>query len=247
MWYNHLLDSNTRWLSALDPMSYHGGCDVTKGEKWVANIWINIVGDGKQDFRAWKMGSNWLAHRERNRDVLGALEVEIPQKPTLNNRYTKEKNTLKEKSASVELKNTEQQERREAEKVEERAEKLTEKITEELTETKTEETGTESELPPSSQSDPENEVVVEPRGPEVELRGTPAPLPLNEEQVTDRPQGPEASVLTASMLEGNRILHSVMLLIEELDQVELEILARNLHTRLKLVCVPLMVNPMGKL
>lgn len=219
MWYNHLLDSNTRWLSVLDPMSYHGGCEVTKGEKWVANIWINIVGDGEKDFKAWKMGNNWLAHRERNRDVLGDLEIETPRKPSMENRYTREKNIPEKSARSEDSGKTLDQE------------------------------SLDSPAPPSEspESDAESEAHVEVSGPEVHVNETPAPLPLTQDEMTEKPRGPEASAPPSAMLEKNRILQSVMLLIEELDQVELEILARNLHTKLKLVCVPLIMNPMGRI
>lgn len=40
MWYNHLVDEESGWLGELDERSLHGGCDVRKGEKWIANIWI---------------------------------------------------------------------------------------------------------------------------------------------------------------------------------------------------------------
>lgn len=29
-------------LGELDPASFHGGCSVWKGEKWIANYWIEI-------------------------------------------------------------------------------------------------------------------------------------------------------------------------------------------------------------
>ncbi|XP_078365033.1 transmembrane prolyl 4-hydroxylase-like [Oculina patagonica] len=40
MWYNHLLDSDSGWLGERDPYSLHGGCDVRRGKKWIANHWI---------------------------------------------------------------------------------------------------------------------------------------------------------------------------------------------------------------
>jgi len=39
MWYNHNLDEHG-WLGDRDDFALHGGCDVRKGEKWVANNWI---------------------------------------------------------------------------------------------------------------------------------------------------------------------------------------------------------------
>ena len=28
------------WLGEMDEYSLHGGCDILKGEKWIANNWI---------------------------------------------------------------------------------------------------------------------------------------------------------------------------------------------------------------
>ena len=40
MWYNNLIDSESGLLGNLDVNSVHGGCDVIKGEKWIANNWL---------------------------------------------------------------------------------------------------------------------------------------------------------------------------------------------------------------
>ncbi|KAM7450278.1 prolyl 4-hydroxylase [Porites harrisoni] len=40
MWYNHFLDSEDELLGERDPYSLHGGCDVIRGTKWIANHWI---------------------------------------------------------------------------------------------------------------------------------------------------------------------------------------------------------------
>lgn len=40
MWYNHLMDEESGWLGEMDEYSLHGGCDILKGEKWIANNWI---------------------------------------------------------------------------------------------------------------------------------------------------------------------------------------------------------------
>jgi len=39
LWYNHHLDNN-KWLGAMDYWSLHGGCDIIKGTKWLANNWL---------------------------------------------------------------------------------------------------------------------------------------------------------------------------------------------------------------
>ena len=35
-------------------MTYHGGCDIIKGEKWIANNWINILGDSRETMVSYK-------------------------------------------------------------------------------------------------------------------------------------------------------------------------------------------------
>ena len=39
-WYNHLLDGKG-YLADVDPRSTHGGCNITKGTKWIATNWIS--------------------------------------------------------------------------------------------------------------------------------------------------------------------------------------------------------------
>lgn len=40
-WYNNELDEESGKMGEVDMLSLHGGCDVIKGEKWIANLWIN--------------------------------------------------------------------------------------------------------------------------------------------------------------------------------------------------------------
>ncbi|XP_071505836.1 transmembrane prolyl 4-hydroxylase-like [Diadema antillarum] len=42
MWYNHKRHPQTGWLGPVDKYSLHGGCDVRKGVKWIANNWITV-------------------------------------------------------------------------------------------------------------------------------------------------------------------------------------------------------------
>lgn len=42
MWYNHLLEyDGADHMAGVDSLSLHGGCDVTEGVKWIANVWLN--------------------------------------------------------------------------------------------------------------------------------------------------------------------------------------------------------------
>lgn len=40
MWYNTFIDTESGLLGSVDRYSLHGGCDVLKGEKWIANNWL---------------------------------------------------------------------------------------------------------------------------------------------------------------------------------------------------------------
>lgn len=71
LWYNHFLDKETGWLGELDQLAQHGGCDVLEGTKWVANLWLTLVGElgTGEAFKGWidhgkdesmfQPGTNW--------------------------------------------------------------------------------------------------------------------------------------------------------------------------------------------
>jgi hypoxia-inducible factor prolyl 4-hydroxylase len=49
LWYNHKLNPETGWMGDVDLRSLHGGCDVIKGSKWIANNWIDASRDSSHD------------------------------------------------------------------------------------------------------------------------------------------------------------------------------------------------------
>ncbi|XP_033118303.1 transmembrane prolyl 4-hydroxylase-like isoform X2 [Anneissia japonica] len=51
LWYNHLINEETGWLGELDDFTWHGGCPVTKGTKWIMNRWINASPDKEVDLQ----------------------------------------------------------------------------------------------------------------------------------------------------------------------------------------------------
>ena len=53
LWYNHHVDNSTGWLGQLDQYTFHGGCDVKRGTKWIANSWISVGEDRKTDILNW--------------------------------------------------------------------------------------------------------------------------------------------------------------------------------------------------
>ena len=312
LWYNHDLDGSRRWIGGLDPFSYQGSCEVKKGEKWVAKIWININGDGKNELRAWKMGHNWLAENNRNEEIITALRTEVSEDATTENKYARDKNNVFEnKEVKVEASGDATAENiytRDKNRFNNEEMKLdvtgdatnenkyakdtngfdneevsadvsghattenkyakdtngfdNEEATVEVSDDVNNEDGASSKKDfdiqnenvksdenPDTKSNKEiageRSPKTTPEGPKLSRTETSSPLPLTEEQMT--PKGPSVGYPPPQGFEGNRIIQSIMLLLEELDQVELEIIARNLHTKLKLVCVPLIVNPMGRL
>lgn len=232
MWYNHKLRGSQGWFGDLDPLSYQGSCEVKKSEKWVAKIWVNINGDGRKELRAWKMGHNWLAENNRNEEIMNMLQTEVVEETVAENRYTKHKNVEVNDGVKIDLVgHTNVKEESSWEENTDAKEESVKYYTQNKLQL------TEESLKDSSKATPE--------GPKLPRTETSSPLPLTEEQMT--PKGPPVGQLPTQGFEGSRIVQSIMLLLEELDQVELEIIARNLHTKLKLVCVPLIVNPMGRL
>ncbi|XP_073259502.1 transmembrane prolyl 4-hydroxylase-like isoform X1 [Porites lutea] len=53
LWYNHKVNNMTGWMGQLDKFSFHGGCDVKRGTKWIANNWISLSEDREKDILNW--------------------------------------------------------------------------------------------------------------------------------------------------------------------------------------------------
>lgn len=51
IWYNHFVDENTGWLGSLDEFTFHGGCPVKKGIKWIANFWVKTTDHKMKDLK----------------------------------------------------------------------------------------------------------------------------------------------------------------------------------------------------
>ncbi|KAJ8040105.1 Transmembrane prolyl 4-hydroxylase [Holothuria leucospilota] len=49
LWYNHFINETTGWMGSVDKFTWHGGCPVIKGEKWIMNRWIAASPDPKKD------------------------------------------------------------------------------------------------------------------------------------------------------------------------------------------------------
>ena len=52
MWYNNFIDLESGMLGPVDRYSLHGGCDVIKGEKWIANNWLTAPNKNSKHIRS---------------------------------------------------------------------------------------------------------------------------------------------------------------------------------------------------
>ena len=105
LWYNHLLSQRTGWMGALDAFAAHGDCKTQGGEKWVAKIWIDILGDGKHELRSWKSGTNWIKPGNNNVEIYSMLgNPDLKPKSDylqFKERYSEEKNTLPQMNVKI--------------------------------------------------------------------------------------------------------------------------------------------------
>ncbi|XP_060082088.1 transmembrane prolyl 4-hydroxylase-like [Ylistrum balloti] len=67
IWYNHKVDPDSGWLGAMDRHTFHGGCPVTVGTKWIANFWIKTTDDKLEDLHRmikFSKPNNSMNHRD---------------------------------------------------------------------------------------------------------------------------------------------------------------------------------------
>lgn len=76
-WYNHHIDSRTGMMGELHQEALTAHCEVIKGSKWIASSWINIIGDGDLELKAWRRGFNLLHVKKNIYDMLGTNEQKL--------------------------------------------------------------------------------------------------------------------------------------------------------------------------
>ena len=69
-WYNHETDYETGMVGTLDNDCLYGHCAIAKGDKWIATTRINVIGDGQDDLRAWRRGTNWMQDIEKYPNIM---------------------------------------------------------------------------------------------------------------------------------------------------------------------------------
>ena len=66
-------------VGALDHEAITAHCEVTKGEKWMASSWLNIIGDGELKLRTWRRGANLLRDASKAKKILRKLGTNEPK------------------------------------------------------------------------------------------------------------------------------------------------------------------------
>ncbi|XP_063963269.1 transmembrane prolyl 4-hydroxylase-like [Lytechinus pictus] len=109
MWYNHHIDEETGWMSSVNEHALHGGCDVTKGTKWIANNWITVDDDYErqmefhaQIFQPRKDGeiaeSGNETNDEENNTVAGKVEGDTESNDDISDQNNDNESSKEERS-----------------------------------------------------------------------------------------------------------------------------------------------------
>jgi len=310
LYYNHGISPYTGWMSSMIPESLIGSTQVKQGERWIAKMWIDIIGDGVKDLRPWKMGTNWLSENNKNKKIIEELR---------NDHFREGEVYLHKHRTTYRRNQTEDEEKVDAEvlptlfevkmKTEEEVkvnlvpeeslnvkleEPATKEIEEGLKEVVEEETNssnvdTKNKVKPQESDLKENKDIEKTKNDETlnilksPVKGPVKPttenldIPLTSmgmfrdkplkilqmaakmnnhnnnkkfDKRTEVPLGPPKLPLDPKPFRGskvinNRVVKASLLLIDELERDELEIIARSLHEKLQLACIPLIVNPIG--
>ena len=316
MWYNHYIGRDTGWMSSLDPLSFYGSNKVGNTDKWVATTWINIIGDGVNELRPWRMGSNWLSENNKNKEVIDKMRNDdfIEGEPYLHDAKLtaieeddidyfsmKEDAAIDRGTIDIEkefIENNTTVKVVASENMETSGENLRKRVEDEKIldqQREKNKNGNNSNTTKSDQSGNENgrkkelkrkssKDVIQIRSiqsNELENHDTKQNIDAKQEDSNKKsdeknrfpdkgegPLGPPVRNLFKNVGEGpfaktdtnelryflpsgkmieNKVVMSILMLVEELSRDELEIIARTLHEKLQLACIPIMVNPIGPL
>ena len=294
-------------MSTLDPMSFYGANYVRNNDKWVATTWVNILGDGVNELRPWRMGTNWLSSNNKRKDLIelmrnddfiegepyshdakltvvdenetaveelkeandsdGSVKDSSSQadsgNPSLPLPSITAASTAKEGSSETTLKNDKLQSKEDELKlatskgkhsssndIKESLQKTSEK--EKMEKERSAVHGSKMINKKSGKKDVNKESKKINRNRSPEKGEGPLGPPLRGQSISknEAPVGPRVEdtlpfVTPSGKMVENKMVVSILMLIDELSRDELEIIARSLHERLQLACIPIMVNPIG--
>ncbi|XP_066929960.1 transmembrane prolyl 4-hydroxylase-like [Clytia hemisphaerica] len=246
-WYNHEISPYTGWMGQLEARTISGITPVQGQNAWSAKMWLNIIGDGVHELKPWRMASNWLKSPNKKEGLIERLRNDFyregepylhvfresykqkrpsPQRVFEDNDFLKPLNGEEENSI-------------------EKNSPASENTQEIVVNSNTKDINIEITQPDKAQ---DTNKVLEPIGPELDSENTPSLGFHPKMKRREVPLGPPKRPIDPEPFVGrkvieNGLLKASLLLVEELEREELEILARNLHEKLQLNCIPLIVNP----
>ena len=244
-------------MGQLEARTIAGVTSVQKKTAWSAKMWINVIGDGVTELKPWRMASNWLKAPNRRADLIERLRNDFyregEQYLHIHRKDYKQKPVPPPQVAykgNDFLKPVSRNENTTA------TERDMIKINNDVNiDKKTIRVGTNRE---NKQSSPDNVVketttstkkIIEPIGPELRTADEKPVLGFHSHRkrqevplgLPKRPIDPQPFI--GRKVIENGILKASLLLVDELEREELEILARQLHEKLQLNCIPLIINP----
>ena len=242
-WYNHEISPYTGWMGQLEARAISSIAPVLEKSAWSAKMWLNVIGDGVHELKPWRMASNWLKSPNKNIALIERLRNDFylegqPYLHVFRNSYKQKAPSLTSindgflaplTTESIDTKSDPDVGKDDADKTEESL--ISEQKDDEK---KTDEVETEN-------------VIKGPIPPDEGIEQTPV-LGFHHKKRQEVPLGPPKRPLDPQSFSGkkvieNTLLKASLLLVEELEREELEILARTLHDKLQLQCIPLIVNP----
>ena len=278
-YYNHEISPYTGWLGEMEPKVLSGITLVTKGVLWSAKMWINIIGDGVNELRGWRSGSNFLSAHNLNQALIEKMRNDFFREGERYLHYYKKsyKRTedesifvLEKSKLNVNKTQTTAQNDDKDLSIQEKI-GIMKKYAEENNATPVESTNSindstikkvfKSDIKTCENSSLSKEtssfssialskdLLTEPMKPD--------PLPIleklniiNNKKEQDLPLGPPKRTIDPNPYHGgkiieNRLVKASLILLEELERDELEIIARTIHDKLQLACIPLIINPIG--
>ncbi|XP_071505460.1 transmembrane prolyl 4-hydroxylase-like [Diadema antillarum] len=74
LWYSHYTNPETGWMGPKRLHSLHGGCEVNRGVKWIANTWISVDDVYSRQRQYMDSLDSFLAERAANSKRIKCLE-----------------------------------------------------------------------------------------------------------------------------------------------------------------------------
>ena len=257
-WYNHEINPYTGWMGQLEARTIAGVTSVKNKTAWSAKMWINIIGDGVSELKPWRMASNWLKAPNRRADLIERLRNDFyregeqylhihrqnyKQKPVPPPEMIYKKNDFLKP-----VSNRENDTSKESKLIENGDDKKINIKT--ITIDKDEKNAQSSPNTIKKETTSSTKNIIEPIGPELRTADETPVLGFHSrhKKRQEVPLGPPKRPIDTQPFYGrkvieNGILKASLLLVDELEREELEILARQLHDKLQLNCIPLIINP----